>query len=180
MRSGVNGPSGRPSEVGDRFRSMRRWRLAISAGAVVLGTVLVLTGNVVVGLVIGGLAVARLVMFSRFPVAGMRGRPNMSASDRQWFRARAREEFVVASGAIGCSIGELRDQFQGGRSIADVAAERSVDVNLVTAAIAADLTTKAIDAEQTGSISHDTVQRIHTVAPRFADRLVHRHGGNAR
>jgi hypothetical protein len=174
MRGDVNSPAGQRREVGDRLRSMRRWRLVISVVAVALGVVLVLIGNVVVGLVIGGLAAARLVLFSRFPVGAVRGRPNMSASDRQWFRDRAREEFFVAAGVIGCSVGELRDEFQGGRSIADVAAERSVDVHQVTAAIAADLTTKALAALGTGAISQDTVTRIHVVAPRFADRLVHR------
>jgi hypothetical protein len=45
---------------------MRRWRIAISTVAVVLGLVLVLTDHVLVGVVIGGLAAARLVMIARF------------------------------------------------------------------------------------------------------------------
>jgi len=179
MRSDSSAPADQWTAFDHRVRSMRRWRLAISAGALGLGAVLVATGHLLIGVVIGGLAVARFVMFSRFQVPSGRGRAGLSATDRQWFRARARDEFLVASGVIGCPPGELRDEFQQGRSIADIAAERSVDVREVTAAITADVTRSALDAEQTGAMSHDTAQRIHALAPRFADRLVHRHRGDA-
>ena len=51
---------------------MRRWRIAISTAAVVLGVVLLATGHLLVGGVIAGLAAARLVMFARFPIPGPR------------------------------------------------------------------------------------------------------------
>ena len=162
----------------DRVRTMRRWRIAISAVAVVLGLVLVLSGNVLVGVAIGGLALARLVMFNRLFAGTGRGRSNVGAEDRQWFRDHARDEFLVASEVIGCGPGELREQFRQGRSIADVATARSVDVQRVTAAITDDLTARALDAERTGGMSHDDAQRVHALAPQFADRLVHRHGGD--
>jgi hypothetical protein len=164
-----------------RVHSMRRWRLAISVGALILGLVLVAAGNVLVGVVIGGLAAARLVMFSRFPVSGRRGWPNrLQAPERVWLRARARDEFVVASQVLGCRADELHAQFRGGRSIAKVAAERSIDAVQISAAIAADIRTKALDAERDGTLSHDAAQRVHNVAPGFADRLVHAHRGDFR
>jgi hypothetical protein len=175
MRSDANSPAGRDAEIGRRVHSMRRWRLAISIAAVVLGLVLVLTGHVLVGVVIGGLAAARLVMFSRFGGRRWRGTPGMSASDREWFRTQVRDEFLVASQAIGCPAGDLRDQWQQGRSIAEVATQRSADVGEVTAAIAADVTAKALDAERAGAVTHETAQRVEALAPRFAERLVHRH-----
>src|SRR5581483_4943649 len=132
-----------------------------------LGIVLVVVGNVIVGLVIGGLAAARLVMFSRF-APERHARTRMHAEDRTWLRARARDELVVAARALGCRGEELREHFRSGRSIAEVATERSVDLAEVTSAIAADLRAKATDAERAGTLSHDGAQRVNDLAPRFA------------
>jgi hypothetical protein len=167
--------------VESRMRSMRKWRLAISVGTLTLGVVLVVAGNVLVGVLVGGLAIARLVMFSRFPVPGTRGQMNgFDAPERLWLRSHAGNELVIAAGVIGCRVDDLRDQFQRGRSIADVAAERSIDLRQVTAAIAADITARASDAERDGSLSHAAARHVHGVAPRFADRLVHGHRGDLR
>ncbi|MFI5046151.1 MAG: hypothetical protein ACHQIG_03730 [Acidimicrobiia bacterium] len=175
MNDSWDDQSDRTAGFEGRMRSMRRWRLAISVGSLVLGLVLVTTGNVLIGAIIGTLAVARLVMFSRFPVPvrGARRRTDLDASDRQWLRAQARDEFLVASRVIGCPISDLRDQLQQGRSLADVASARSVDVERLTEAITADIATKAVDAEHTGALSHAAAQRVQSLAPRFAGRLVH-------
>jgi hypothetical protein len=173
MRGEVNTPGDQDTGVGRRIRSMRRWRLAIGSAAVILGLVLVLTGHVLVGVVIGGLAAARLVMFSRF-TGGRRG-PGISGSDREWLRAQVPDEFVVAAQAIGCPTDELRAQWERGRSIAEVATQHSVGLNKVTAAITADLTERAHEAERAGTLSGDAARRVDALAPRFADRIVHRH-----
>jgi len=157
----------------DRMRSMRRWRLAINSAGLALGVILLATGHTLVGLVIGGLAAARLVMFTRFSFPDRGAGPRMTTQNRGWLRAQAPDEFHVAAGVIGLPTTELRERFQQGTSIADVAAERSVAVEPVTTAIAADLTAKARAAEVTGTLSHDDAERVQKMAPRFADRLVH-------
>jgi hypothetical protein len=162
----------------DRWRSMHRWRLAINIAGLVLGGVLVAAGNLLVGVVIGGLAAARLLMFTRFSYRARGGRAIPTMQDRQWLRAHAREEFLVAAGVIGCPGGELRDQFRQGRSIADVAAQRSVTLDRVTTAIADDLAAKASAAETDGGLSADDARRIRDLAPRFADRMVHGRRGD--
>jgi hypothetical protein len=164
-----------------RMRSMRRWRMAIAVGGLVLGVVLVATGNVLIGVIVGGLAVARLVMFSRFPVGGGRGRGGRASgnpSDRQWLRAQARDEFLVAARVIGCSPQELQNAFQQGKSVAEFAAERSVPVENVTTAVAADLDLKARNAAATGTMSETDAQRMHERAPQFAQRMVYGHRGD--
>jgi len=172
--------SGRSTAFEDRFRSMRRWRLAINSAGLALGVILVATGHTLVGLVIGGLAAARLVMFTRFSFAGGGARTSMTTQNRGWLRAHARDEFVVAAGVIGCSTAELRERFQQGQSIADVAAERSVAVEQITTAISADLAAKARQEEATGTLSADDARRIGQASPRFAARIVHGHRGDFR
>jgi hypothetical protein len=161
-----------------RVRSMRRWRLAISSAGLVLGVVLVLTGKTLVGVIIGGLAAARLVMFARFAFSH-RGRPRrLNADERDWLRTQARNEFLVAAQVVGCPARELRHHFAQGKSIADIATERSVALPNVIAAIAADLAAKARDASAMGTLSENDAQRIRDLAPRIADRLVHGHRGD--
>jgi hypothetical protein len=171
---------GRARAFEDRMRSMRRWRLAINSAGLAFGVILVATGNTLIGLVIGGLAAARLVMFTRFSVPERRSRTSMTTQNRGWLRAQARDEVLVAAGVIGCPPAEMRARFQQGSTIADVAAERSVSLDHVTTAIAADLTAKAHAAEVTGALSHDDAERVQKLAPRFADRLVHGHRGDFR
>ncbi len=164
-----------------KMRSMRRWRMAIAVGGLVLGVVLVAMGNVLIGVIVGGLAVARLVMFSRLPVGGRGGRGGRAPgnpSDRQWLRAQARDEFLVAAQVIGCSPQELRNAFQQGRSVAEFASERSVSVENVTTAVAADLDLKARNAAAAGTMSQSDAQRIHERAPQFAQRMVYGHRGD--
>lgn len=161
-----------------RMRSMRRWRMAIAAGGLVLGVVLVAMGNVLIGVIVGGLAVARLVMFSRFSTGRRRGgRTRVNPSDRGWLRAQARDEFLVAAQVIGCPPRELRDAFQQGKSVAEIASERSVPVENVTTAVAADLDLRARNAAAAGTMSQSDAQRIHELAPQFAQRMVYGHRG---
>jgi len=169
---------GRGKTFEDRMRSMRRWRLAINGAGLALGVILLATGHTLVGLVIGGLAAARLVMFTRFSFPDRGARTNKTTQNRGWLRAQASDGFLVAAGVIGCPPRELRERFQQGTSIADVASERSVAVEEVTTAIAADLTTKARAAEVAGTLSHDDAERVQQLAPRFADRLVHGQRGD--
>ena len=178
MSTGWDDEFGQRTAFESRVRSMRRRRLAISTAAVVLGVVLVATGHTLVGVIISGLSAARLVILTRFPFPDGRARRSMNAPGREWLRAQARDEFLVAAQVIGCPGVELRDHFQQGKSIADVATERSVAVEQVTTAIAADLTAKARGAADTGTLSHDDAHRIHELAPRFANRLVHGHPGD--
>ncbi len=164
-----------------RMRSMRRWRMAIAAGGLVLGVVLVVTGNAVIGVIVAGLAIARLVMFSRFTTGrrggGGRGRAHVNPSDRNWLREQARDEFLVAAQVIGCAPRELRDAFQHGKSVAEFATERSVPVENVTTAVAADLDLRARNAAAAGTMSPSDAQRIHELAPQFAQRMVNGHRG---
>jgi hypothetical protein len=178
MNKRQNDEFGTGTAFEDRMRKMRRWRLVISAGGLVLGVILVAAGNTLVGVIIGGLAIARLVMFTRFSVPARGARAGMTTQDRQWLRAHAGEEFLVAARVLGCQGGELRDQFQQGRSIADVAAQRSIALDQVTTAIADDLAAKARDAEARGTLSAGDAQRIAQLAPRFADRIVRGHRGD--
>jgi len=169
---------GRSTAFEDRMRSMRRWRLAINSAGLALGVILVATGHTLVGLVIGGLAAARLVMFTRFSYPDRGAPTGMTTQNRGWLRAQARDEVLVAAGAIGCPPAEMRERLQQGRSIADVSAERSVSLEQVTTAITADLAAKARAAEATGALSHDDAARVQKLAPRFADRFVHRQRGD--
>jgi hypothetical protein len=138
-------------------------------------------GSVLIGVIVGGLAVARLVMFSRFPTGrrgGGGGRGRANPSDREWLRAQARDELLVAAQVIGCAPRELRDRFQQGTSVADIATERSVPVENVTTAVAADLDLKARNAAAAGTMSESDAQRIHELAPQFAQRMVYGHRGD--
>lgn len=174
----TNGNAAREgTDVEGRMRSMRRWRVAISVGTLVVATVLLLSGNVLIGVLIGGLAIARLVMFSRFPVVRRGARPTLDGNTRGWLRAQARDEVLVASGVMGCAPGEVRQQLQHRKSIAEIAAARGIAVEQVSAAIAADLTTKATAAEQAGTLTPDAAAGVRAQAPRFADGLIHRRRG---
>jgi DNA-binding CsgD family transcriptional regulator len=157
------------------MRSMRRWRLVISAGGLVLGIVLVAMGNVLVGVIVGGLAVARLVMFSRMPARHQGGRTRVDPSGGGWVRAQARDEVLVAAQVVGCTGRELWARFEQGKSIAEIAAERSIAVESITNAVAADLELRARNAAAAGTLSQDDAQRIHEDAPRFAQRLIYVH-----
>ena len=159
------------AELGNRMRSMRRWRLVIGIGSVVLGLVLLATGHVLIGGLVAGLAAARLVMLSRMPMGRHQG-PATPAL-RGWLRAQVPDEMRVAAGVIGCGADELRDHVRRGGSIAELAAERSVDPQQVIAAIEADLVTRAQGAVGTGVLPAQDATRVASVAPRVASRIVH-------
>jgi len=160
-----------PGEPGERMRSMRRWRLVIGIGSLVLGLVLFATGHVLIGVLVAGLAAARLVMLSRLPMGRHQG-PATPAL-RGWLRAQVPDEMRVAAGVIGCGADELRDHVRRGGSIAELAAERSVDPQRVIAAIEADLGTRAQGAVGTGVLPAQDTKRVASVAPRVASRIVH-------
>ncbi|MGZ4728606.1 MAG: hypothetical protein ACXWB2_12865 [Acidimicrobiales bacterium] len=113
--------------------------------------------------------------------AGIGGRTlgAAGAGDRPLQRL-ARRELGVAAAVIGVDVTELRRQRQAGRSIADVARDRGVDVDRVVQAVAADATSTIDRARRNGNPAAIGADASGARIATWASRFVEQRGGPGR
>jgi hypothetical protein len=173
-----------------RVRSTRRLRLVLMTGGLIIGSVLIMNGQTLIGVLIAGFTIVRLMavfglglgLGRRAPLGRRATRMPSDASvqARQWLRGHARDEFTVAATAIGVPSSELRDAFQQGQSIAEIATAHTRDVDTVINAIDTDLTARLHQAVSDDTVSEHDARDIETITHRWAARLVHGHRGEFR
>jgi len=173
-----------------RVRSTRRLRLVLMSGGLIIGSVLIMNGQTLIGVLIAGLAIIRFMAVfglgvgrGRRATVGRRATPmpaDASVRARQWLRGHAHDEFTVAATAIGVPSSELRDAFQQGQSIAEIATAHTTNVDTVINAIDTDLTAQLHQAVREDTVSEHDARDIETITHRWATRLVHGHRGEFR
>ena len=169
-----------------RVRSTRRLRLVLMSGGLIIGSVLIMNGQTLIGVLIAGFAIVRLLaVFGPGRRTGLGRRATRMPADasvqaRQWLRGHAHDEFTVAATAMGIPSIEVRDGFEQGQSIAEIATAHATDVDSVIDAIDTDLTTRLHQAVSDGTVSEHDAHDIDTITHRWATRLVHGHRGEFR
>ena len=141
------------SEYASGFRSARRFRLLIVAGGLIVGVVLIVNGHTLIGCSWPASPSLGWWPCPGSVVAGDSRGADASLQARQWLRGHARDEFVVAAAVMGIPADALRDQFEQGRSIAEVVAGGSTDLDDVIHAIIEDLVAHLHQAVGHGSLS---------------------------
>ena len=151
------------------------WWIIIAFGLLV-GAVLLLLGYYLFGVIIGGFAVLRLIYTLSLPNRrGPMWLPPLSDSERALLRSMARDEFLVAAGTMGISGAQLRQDFNGGMSIAEMAASASVGLEPIIDAIVNDASVRIDRAVAQGSVEHNEGNSAKSKLRLWAERLVHFH-----
>ena len=99
---------------------------------------------------------------------------------RGLLRELARPGFAVAARAIGIDASEMRREFNGGRSIAELAAGAEVPLEIVVNAMVADATQTIDRKVAAGEITEQQGQVVKARIPIWAGRLAHFHKGDLR
>ena len=151
------------------------WWVIIAFGLVV-GAVLLLLGYYLFGAIIGGFAVLRLIYALSLPNRrGPMWLPPLSDSERALLRSMARDEFLVAAGAMGMSGAQLRQNFNSGMSIAEMAASGGVALEPITDAIVNDASARIDRAVAQGSVEQDEGDSAKSKLRPWAERLINIH-----
>jgi hypothetical protein len=138
--------------------------------------VLLLLGYYLFGVIIGGFAVLRLIYTLSLPNRrGPMWLPPVSDSERALLRSMARDEFLVASGAMGMSAAQLRQDFNSGMSIAEMAARAGVALEPIIDAIVNDGSARIDRAVAQGSVEQDEGNSAKSKLRPWAKRLVNIH-----
>jgi hypothetical protein len=87
----------------------------------------------------------------------------------------ARDEFLVAAGTMGISGAQLRQDFNGGMSIAEMAASVSVGLEPIIDAIVNDASGRIDRAVAQGSVEHNEGNSAKFKLRLWAERLVNIH-----
>ncbi len=153
---------------------MRVLRWLIVAVVLALGIVLVSRGNLLMGFLLCALAALRIA----FLLAFARRRRGLRAGwspdpGRLLLRALRHREVAVAAATIGTEPAELRREFAGGRSIAEIAVAAGVAPDSVVSAVVADAGAMLSRNLADGMATPDAVARAKAELPRWATRLVH-------
>jgi len=148
------------------------WWIIVVAGLLV-GATLILLGYYLFGAIIGGFAILRLIYTLSLP--GRRGPWLMTDSERALLRSIARDEFVVAAGVMGISVAQLRDDFRGGLSLAEMARGAGVALDAVIDAIVKDAATRIDHAVAVGSVTQREGDSAKARLRPWAARLVNLH-----
>ncbi len=157
-----------------RGGSLRVLRWLITVVVLTLGGVLVARGHLLVGPLICGLAALRIVSMLLFARRRRTfGKRWSSDPVRPLLRGLIRREFAVAAGTIGLDPAELRRDFAGGRSIAEVSATAGIVLDTVVRAIVADATARLDRDLADGTASPDAVAQAKARLPQWAARLAH-------
>ena len=151
------------------------WWIIIAFGLVV-GAVLLLLGYYLFGAIIGGFAVLRLIYALSLPNRrGPMWLPPVSDSERALLRSMARDEFLVAAGAMGMGGAQLRQNFNGGMSIAEMAASGGVALEPIIDAIVNDASGRIDRAVAQGSVEQDEGDSAKSKLRPWAERLMNIH-----
>jgi len=87
----------------------------------------------------------------------------------------ARDEFLVAAGVIGISGAQLRQDFNRGMSIAEMATSAGVALGPIVDAIVSDASVRIDRAVAQGSVEHNEGDSAKSKLRLWAERLVHIH-----
>ena len=151
------------------------WWIIIAFG-LLAGAVLLLLGYYLFGVIIGGFSVLRLIYTLSLPNRrGPMWLPPLSDSERALLRSMARDEFLVAAGTMGISGAQLRQDFNGGMSIAEMAASVSVGLEPIIDAIVNDASGRIDRAVAQGSVEHNEGNSAKFKLRLWAERLVNIH-----
>jgi len=158
-------------------RSVSRviWWIIIAFG-LMAGAVLLLLGYYLFGLIIGGFAVLRLIYTLSLPNRrGPMWLPPVSDSERALLRSMARDEFLVAAGVMEISAAQLRQDFAGGMSIAEMACGAGVALDPIIDAIVSDASTRIDQAVVQGSVTQGEGDSAKSRLRPWAARLINIH-----
>ena len=149
-----------------------RW--LIVAVILAVGIVLVAHGHLLIGSLLCGLAALRIAylffLASRRRAARARWHPDPK---RLLLRGLRHREVGVAAATIGAEPAELRREFAGGRSIAEIAVAAGVAPERVVSAVIADAGAMLDRSAADGMATPDAVASAKADLPRWATRLVH-------
>jgi hypothetical protein len=161
---------------GLRWLRVLRWVLV--AGAAAIALILILRKDYVLGILIGAMAMLRLTLLvgtrRRRTYGGPAGAGGASGSPGpgRFLPGLARSEFIVAAGVIGMDLIQMRQSYDQGRSLAEMAAGMGVPLDRVVRAIVSDAGAKIDDAVARGVIPERRGARFKSRLPVWADRLV--------
>jgi hypothetical protein len=138
--------------------------------------VLLLLGYYLFGVIISGFAVLRLIYTLSLPnKRGPMWLPPATDSERALLRSMARDEFLVAAGAMGMSGAQLRQDFNGGMSIAEMASNSGIALEPIIDAIVNDASARIDRAVSLGSVEQDEGNSAKSKLRRWTERLVDIH-----
>ena len=153
------------------------------AGAAAIAVVLILRKDYVLGALIGAMAVLRLGLLlatrrrrvlgrgaARRPAGSPGGRAPGNAGG--FLSALARSEFLVAAGVIGMDPMQMRQSYDQGMTLAEMAAGMGVPLDRVLGAIVSDASVKIDDAVARGTIPQRRAAFFKSRLPVWAGRLV--------
>lgn len=151
------------------------WWIIIAFGLVV-GAFLILQGYYLFGAIIGGFAVLRLIYSLSLPTGrGPLWLPPVSDSERALLRSMARDEFLVAAGVLGISGAQLRQAFNRGMSIAEIATGAGVALDPIIDAIVSDASARIDQSVVQGSVARGEGKSAKSKLRLWAERLVNIH-----
>ena len=159
---------------------MRTTRYLMLSFGFVLGALLIATGATLIGVLIAGFAAVRLVFFLRLHRRREQALAHVTATapTRQMLRPYARSGFVAAATTVGVSPAELRNAFDGGSSISELAATHGVEQGAVVEAVVRSVGVDLDAAASTGALSADQAAQAKELLPSWAARLVVAHKGD--
>jgi hypothetical protein len=157
-----------------RGGALRTLRWLIVAVVLVWGVVLVTRGHLLVGSLLCGLGVLRvaylLVLTRRRSAGGRRWDTDPGRALLRGLRPRA---VTLAATTIGIEPAQLRREFAGGRSIAEIASAAGVAPERVANAVIADATAMLDKALANGTAPAPAVSQAKTRLPVWTSRLIH-------
>lgn len=174
---------------GRRIRLFRVLRWVLVALSLALATVLLIRRDYIIGSLIMVLVVVRIALLlgtarrrpymrmNRSSVQPGASTPPPGAAQPGGGRlyGLARSEFLVAAGVIGMAPAQMRDAYQSGSSLAEMAASKGIPLERVVNAIVGDAGLKVDDAVAQGTMNPRFAARFKSRLPVFANRIANHH-----
>jgi len=184
---------------GRRIRLVRVLRWVLVALSLGLATALLLRHDYIVGSLIAVLVIVRVAILMstsrrRRPYMRMNRPPGQPASASAASSAAtggtssgastpggrpllglARSEFLVAAGVIGMAPPQMREAYNSGSSLAEMAASNGVPIDRVVNAIVGDARLKIDDAVAQGTVNPRFAVKFKSRLPVWANRIVNHH-----
>lgn len=110
------------------------------------------------------------------PKAGKAGKAGKAKAIKALMKDKAGLDATAAQ-AIGIPAADLETELHGGKSIAQVATERQVDISKVTDALGADVTKRIDDAVTQGTLTSEEADQAKQRLPMTLDKFVNRQAG---